>query len=71
MYCCRQLRHSKTVIDLSAFYDNNAEILLSAGATLYVINSTFAEGNGDVTKHMITGGRQILQVAAVDGDNGL
>lgn len=59
---------SKTVIDLSAFYDNNAEILLSAGATLYVINSTFAEGNGDVTKHMITGGDVTILNTTVTGD---
>ena len=59
---------SKTVIDLSAFYNNNAEILLSAGATLYVINSTFAEGNGDVTKHMITGGDVTILNTTVTGD---
>lgn len=59
---------SKAVIDLSAFYDNNAEILLSAGATLYVINSTFAEGNGDVTKHMITGGDVTILNTTVTGD---
>ena len=60
---------NKTVIDLSAFYDNTAGTLFSAGGTLYVLNSTFAEGDGDVTKHMITaGGALTILNTTVTGD---